>query len=48
MSSTIIDKIQKYAYLREGKEIPLRAWAGPEGSRGLRLPDFKTLDACRW
>jgi hypothetical protein len=26
-----------------GKAIPLQAWAGPEVSRRLRLPDFKTL-----
>jgi len=25
------------------KAIPLQAWAGPEGSRKLRLPDFKTI-----
>jgi hypothetical protein len=23
--------------------IPLRAWTGPEGSRRLKLPDFKTI-----
>jgi hypothetical protein len=23
--------------------IPLQAWRGPEGSRRLRLPDFKTI-----
>jgi hypothetical protein len=22
---------------------PLKAWTGPEGSRRLRLPDFKTV-----
>ena len=27
----------------KGKAIPLQAWAGPEGSRRLRLPDFKTI-----
>jgi len=27
----------------KGKAIPLQAWAGPEGSRKLRLPDFKTI-----
>jgi len=27
----------------KGKEIPLQAWTGPEGSRKLRLPDFKTI-----
>ena len=26
----------------EGKAVPLQAWSGPEGSRKLRLPDFKT------
>jgi len=25
-----------------GKEVPLQAWSGPEGSRKLRLPDFMT------
>ena len=25
-----------------GKAIPLQAWTGPEGSRRLRLRDFKT------
>jgi len=24
------------------KAIPSQAWTGPEGSRRLRLPDFKT------
>jgi hypothetical protein len=27
----------------KGKEIPLQAWTGREGSRRLRLPDFKTI-----
>jgi hypothetical protein len=26
------------------KAISLQAWTGPEGSRRLRLPDFKTID----
>jgi hypothetical protein len=26
-----------------GKAIPLQAWTGPEGSRRLRFPDFKTI-----
>ena len=25
------------------KAIPLQVWTGPEGSRRLRLPDFKTV-----
>jgi len=27
----------------KGNAIPLQAWTGPEGSRRLRLPDFKTI-----
>ena len=30
-------------YTKKGKTIPLQAWTGPEGSRTLRLPDFKTI-----
>jgi hypothetical protein len=26
------------------KAFPLKAWGGLEGSRRLRLPDFKTID----
>jgi len=26
----------------KGKEVPLQAWNGPEGSRKLRFPDFMT------
>jgi hypothetical protein len=27
----------------KGKAIPLKNWTVPEGSRRLRLPDFKTV-----
>jgi hypothetical protein len=27
----------------KGKVVPLQAWTGSEGSRRLRLPDFKTI-----
>jgi len=27
----------------KGKAIPLQAWTAPEGSRRLKLPDFKTI-----
>jgi len=30
------------------KAIPLHAWTGPEGSRRLRLPYFKTVGTWRW
>ena len=29
--------------LNKRKAIPLQAWTGPEGSRRLRLPDFKII-----
>jgi len=29
--------------VKKAKAIPLKAWTGPEGSRSLRLPDFKTI-----
>jgi len=29
--------------IKKGKAIPLQAWTDPEGSRRLRLPDFKTI-----
>jgi len=32
----------------KGKAIPLQAWTGPEGSRWLRLPDFKTIGIWMW
>ena len=32
----------------KGKAITLQAWTGPEGSRRLRLPDFKTVRTWRW
>jgi len=37
-------KTQGRMEIRVGKSIPLQAWTGPEGSRSLRLPDFKTID----
>jgi hypothetical protein len=35
---------QLRSHLFIGKAIPLPAWTGPEGSRRLRLPDFKIID----
>jgi len=32
----------------KGKAIPLQPWTGPQGSKRLRLPDFKTIGTCRW
>jgi hypothetical protein len=28
---------------KNSKAIPVQPWTGPEGSRRLRLPDFKTI-----
>jgi hypothetical protein len=33
---------------QKGKAIPLQAWTGPEGSRRLKLPDFKTIGTGKW
>jgi hypothetical protein len=38
----VIVKIIQDAW-QKGEAIPLQAWTGPEVSRRLRLPDFKTF-----
>jgi hypothetical protein len=30
------------------KAIPLQVWTGPEGSRRMGVPDFKTISTLRW
>jgi hypothetical protein len=36
-------KCQAGSYIHiKGKAVPLKAWSGPEGSRRLRFPYFKT------
>ena len=37
MTKNILDR-----NILKGKEVPLQAWSGPEGSRNLRFPDFMT------
>jgi len=37
-----------FKVLYKGKAVPTNAWTGPEGSRRLRLPDFKTISVWRW
>ena len=34
-------------YVCKGKAIPVQVWTGPEGSRMLRLPGFKTIGTWR-
>jgi len=35
-------------FVCKSKASPLQAWTGLEGSRRLRLPDFKTVGSWRW
>jgi len=45
----IYSTLYSYDYVADkGKAIPLQAWTGPEVSRRLRLPDFKTIGTRRW
>jgi 3'-phosphoadenosine 5'-phosphosulfate sulfotransferase (PAPS reductase)/FAD synthetase len=37
------EESQNVAKHVKGKAIPLHAWIGPEGSRRLRLPEFKIV-----
>jgi len=30
-------------FVKKGKAIPLQAWTGPQGSRRMRLQNFKTF-----
>jgi len=42
--TTVISQLKvKILFYLKGKAIPLQAWTGPEGSRRLRFPDFKTI-----
>jgi len=36
------------SFTHRSKAIAVQAWTGPEGSRSLRLPDFKTVGTLRW
>jgi len=38
-----LNTVKARILIGKGKAIPLQAWTGPEGSRRLRLPDFKTI-----
>jgi hypothetical protein len=39
---------QRVVGIGKGKAIPLQTWTGPEGSRRLRLPDFKKIGTRQW
>jgi len=34
--------------ITKGKPIPAQVWTGLDGSKRLRLPDFKTIGTRRW
>jgi hypothetical protein len=42
-SKIVMATFKLHLMVKKGKAIPLQAWTGSEGSRRLRLPDFKTL-----
>jgi hypothetical protein len=39
---------QKANALVEGKAYSIEVWTGPEVSRRLRLPDYKTISTRKW
>jgi len=44
MSKKTFNGIESFTLTKgKGKAIPLQTWRGLEGSRRLRLPDFKTI-----
>jgi hypothetical protein len=44
LPATVTKKKKSHCYrIGKGKATPLQAFTGPEGSRRLRLPDFKTI-----
>jgi hypothetical protein len=47
-SMKVIFAAQVMSHTLKGKAIPLQALTGPEGSRRLRLPGFKTVGTWRW
>jgi hypothetical protein len=43
-----ISALLKQELKAKAEEIPLQAWVGPEVSRRLRLPHFKTIGTWGW
>jgi hypothetical protein len=41
-SLVFVTEMQRFMESK-GKAVPLQAWTGPEVSRRLKLPDFKTI-----
>jgi hypothetical protein len=47
-SSTVNHIPYVVGWQQKGKAIPLQPLTGPEGSRRLRLPDFKKIGTRKW
>ena len=47
-TNVIWQRVSTQHALPSGKTIPLEMCTGPEGSRTLRFPDFKTIGTWRW
>ena len=43
ISHTKLNTLLSFVLTVKDKEFPLEGWTGPEGSRWLKLPDFKTI-----
>jgi len=43
--ATVVQNISIPVLFGKRNAIPVQAWTDPEGSRRVRLPDFKTIDA---
>jgi len=39
---------KRFNLIQNSTAFPVQTWTGPEGSRRLRLPDFKTVGTWRW
>jgi len=48
VTTTVTTVTATITTLSQEKAVPLEASIDPEGSKNLRLPDFKTIDTCRW
>jgi len=42
-STKAVESAELKEFAMKDKEIPVKDWTGPEDSRRLRLPDFKTI-----
>jgi hypothetical protein len=40
--------VYNHVLYMKGKAIPVQTWAGLEGARRLRIPDFKKISIQRW